>query len=77
MEISMYGGRTSSVVQKAKKLTDKEQTHTQKTLGVIKRDRWHNLMEISMYGRTDFVRRTELKKADNKETTQKHRKTLG
>jgi hypothetical protein len=36
---------------------------------LIKRDRWHNLMEISMYGRTDFVRPYRTKKLTDKRQT--------
>jgi GTP-dependent phosphoenolpyruvate carboxykinase len=42
----------------------------------IKRDRWHNLMEISMYGRTDFVRPYEQKKC-YKQTQTNTRKPWG
>jgi hypothetical protein len=42
---------------------------------LIKRDRWHNLMEISMYGRTDFVRPYRTKKWQTKDK-HTHKKTI-
>jgi hypothetical protein len=43
----------------------------------IKRDRWHNLMEISMYGRTSSVHCRTKKCYKQAQTTENTQKTLG
>jgi hypothetical protein len=89
MKSQCTDGRTSSVSTEQKRDGQTEQTNTQKTLGnyirelkfpsdLIKRDRWHNLMEISMYGRTDSVRPYRTKKMRLTNTDkQTRRKPLG
>jgi hypothetical protein len=66
-----YGGRSQ-------KRRTKQTQNTDPIGGNIKRDRWHNLMEISMYGRTDFVRpyRTK-KKRDRQRQTHRNTEDLG
>jgi hypothetical protein len=91
MEISMYG-RTDFVrpYRTKKNVTEKRQTNKQKThrnlpgntseglniLGTLNVTD-NNLMEISMYGRTDFVRPYETKKIFTNKHRQTHRKPWG